>query len=200
MSGIWLASYLVLWVLMLVVAVVLISVLHNLGVVYATLKQSRRQGGPSTNLKPGQVLPEAIFQTLDGKTKTTSDLRGTPRAIALVSPSCGSCVEYLRSIAEKQPPMDLLDLSGLDLVIVSLGDVDGTVNLLERAGLLGLSSSVLLDPHREATEKWGLSATPTTVMVDANLQVVRQIFGEGERTQPALTSTIEVDTLMEVGQ
>lgn len=37
MSGIWLVSFVALWVLLLVMAVVLLSVLHNLGVMAEAL-------------------------------------------------------------------------------------------------------------------------------------------------------------------
>ena len=40
------------------------------------------------------------------------------------------------------------------------------------------------------TEKWGIVATPVTVIVDEELRVVRQIFGAGGNDQAAPESAV----------
>lgn len=47
MSGLWLVSYIALWLLFLVVAVALLSVLRNLGVIYESLRYLRQQARES---------------------------------------------------------------------------------------------------------------------------------------------------------
>lgn len=39
MTGIWLVSYIALWVLLLLIAIVLLSVLRNLGLIYERIQQ-----------------------------------------------------------------------------------------------------------------------------------------------------------------
>jgi hypothetical protein len=49
--------------------------------------------------------------------------------------------------------------------------------LLERAGVSKDDSMVFLDPAKEVAEKWGITGTPSSVIVDEQLRVVRQVFG-----------------------
>jgi Redoxin len=176
MSGLWLVSYVALWILFLAVAIVLISVLHNLGVVYASLKMVAPMRQPSSNLMPGQALPEVTWLTLDGQSKSIAAFKGSKRAFAVVSPDCAPCVDYVRQLALRNHEIDPIDSDVHEVVIVSQGDLDGTKRLLEKAEV-DSELTVMLDVRREVTDKWGITGTPTTVIVDEQLRVVRQLFG-----------------------
>lgn len=177
MRGLWLVSYVALWILFLAVALVLVSILRNQGVLYTSIKAAtpRLEAAPSA-LKPGQTLPLVTWQTLAGESRTLAELRGVKLAIALVSPSCKPCIEYLLKLGVRQASPDPLDPGLKRTVIVSLGDLPGTARLLEQAQLPS-TVPVFVDVQREVAERWGISTTPTTVIVDEELRVVRQVFG-----------------------
>jgi|SRR5215467_7522276 len=191
MEGLWLVSYIALWVLFFTLVAVLLSVLRNLGVIYRSLPGAVKMRAPS-NLKAGEILPEVTWQTLLGEARPLVALRGMRQAITLVSPSCGPCVEYLRKV-DAEPP-DPIDETVMRRVIVSLGDAEDTVRLIDRAGVKS-RDLVLLDPNRTVSERWGIAATPVTVVVDEELRVVRQVFAvngdANARPQPKSANVIQ---------
>jgi hypothetical protein len=180
MTGFWLVSYVVLWVLVLVLTVALISTLRNLGVVYGLLAKQPRAGHGSsrrTALDTGQELPEVRWYTSSGEARSPATFRGGKTAFAIVSPACESCGTYLEILAADGA--DPIDPEVRDLVVVSLGTPEETDTLLSgvaaRTGRV--PPLVLFDRDAEVISTWGVSATPATVVVDEELRVVRQVFG-----------------------
>jgi len=173
LTGLWLGSYVAMWVLVLIMAIVMVSVLRNLGVIYDAMKMAMPQVGKLTpDLEVGQVLPNATFRTLAGDVLGHRDLAGVKQALVIVSPQCGPCVRQLRRMAG-QPP-DPLDGSVARRVIVSMGDAAATVRLLSEAGVTD-GTLTLVDTERFASRAWGVTATPVTIVVDEELRVVRHI-------------------------
>jgi hypothetical protein len=182
MTGPWLASYIALWILFLALAAALVAVLHNLGVLYDAVDRAGMPGKRSSNLDAGQVLPEVTWRTLAGNPVKSSALKGTRQAIVIVSPTCAPCVEHVKEIAAGERDLDPLDATLQRHVVVCLSDADTAAGFLERVGIDG-DVQVLFDRDHELTRRWGISATPTTVIVDDELRVVRQIYGaEAEPT------------------
>jgi hypothetical protein len=176
MSGLWLVSYIALWILFLVVAVVLISVLRNLGIIYESLRAPSSDQRPApSSLTTGQRVPEVTWRTLAGHAKTVSEMTGVRQAFALVSPDCAPCLDYMKELSEGTRDLDPLDSTLRDWVVVSIGDHDGTARLAKRAGIPA-NVQVLVDSDRQVVAKWGISRTPSLVIVDEQLRVVRQIF------------------------
>ena len=194
MSGLWLASYVVLWALVLALAVVLVSTLRNLGVVYTMVTSlpafSDRQGGHSS-LSHRQVLPEAVLATATGGRRATSEFKGTKTAFAVVSASCGPCSSFLESLHEPEVT-DWRDLhvDWRDLVVVSLSGPRETEELLARARMT-TPMVVLLDGDGEIKRRWGVTTTPFMVVVDEELRVVNQVVGGGDArmTEPRRLET-----------
>lgn len=83
MSGLWMISYIALWVLFLATALTLVSALRNMGVLYEAvtrLSQHTKWNQTSTNLTAGAELPEVTLQTLTGDDKPLSALEGIKTA------------------------------------------------------------------------------------------------------------------------
>ena len=160
------------------------SVLRNIGVIYGSLAALGPQQRQLSALTTGQAVPDVAWQTLAGETRRVSTLRGVKRAITLVSPTCSSCVDYLRSVAEREHAPDPTDPTVTHRVIVSLGDLPGTLRLFESAAVAADSLpddvTVLIDPERETAKAWGMAATPSTIILDEQMRVVRQFIGAGE--------------------
>ncbi|MGH2867918.1 MAG: peroxiredoxin family protein [Solirubrobacteraceae bacterium] len=177
MTGLWLASYIALWVLLLAVTVTVISALRNLGVVYSMIIQSpgfARTSASRTNLNPGEELPEARLVTAAKEPRSVSSFRGSKTAFAVVSATCEACWLFLRSADENGP--DQLDPGLRNMVIISLSDPKATAKLMERAGFRR-DALLLFDPDDQVRQKWGITTTPAMVVVDERLHVVRQVFG-----------------------
>jgi redoxin len=187
-GSIWIVSYIALWVVLLIVTVILVSVLRNLGIVYRSLEAlSPAANRAPTALKAGDRLPDVTWQTLAGDPVTLGNLNSRRQAVALVSPSCEPCLAYLREIAEEARDPDPLDPSVRLGVIVSFGDATGTKRFLSKVGKLPADVRVVVDSSREVSSKWGITATPTTVIVDDELRVVRQVFGDRNNHGPEPT-------------
>lgn len=173
MTGIWLVSYIALWILFLVVAILLLSVLHNLGAIYDLLPE--REPAP-TKLEADDILPEIELVTLSSGQKTLiSDFEGVKTAFSIVSSGCSSCVDFLEGINNGSDP-DPLDPTVRQRVLIGLGDDEWITRMIREVNLPP-DLPILLDRDRGVVETWGISATPATVIVDNNLRVVRQLFG-----------------------
>lgn len=186
MTGLWLISYVVLWICLLIVAIILISALRNLGVVYSLLSSLPEFASTSANrssppkpssLTVGDELPNARLVTASGESRTAYDFRGSKMAFALVSPSCGSCAIFLEHLPFDGP--DPLDESLRDFVVISLGSIEQTAQLQEKSRPSS-TAGVLFDSDGEVEHKWGIAVTPGTVIVDEHMRVVRQVFGGKE--------------------
>jgi len=176
MTGLWLVSYVALWVFLLIIAVALLSVLRNLGVIYESLADSRTPTADPTKLVAGASLPALALRTLAGSAVDLAAFRGTKTAFSVISPQCAPCHLLLRDIAAGRGVVDPLDPSVRQRVILSVGDLAATAALVGRLQLPG-DLPVLVDAGRDIEERWGITSTPTTVIVDEQLRVVRRLLG-----------------------
>lgn len=199
MTGLWLISYIVLWIVLLAVTAVLISTLRNLGVVYSMIIQSpgfARSSESRTNLKQGDMLPDARIEAANRDIRMTSSFRGQKTAFAVVSATCEACWLFLRTANQDGP--DPLDPSLRNMVIVSLSDPSATADLLERAGGSG-DETVLFDPDAAILRNWGITATPAMVVVDEEMRVVRQVFGAIAGADDKLPRPVETHAVNPAG-
>jgi len=180
-TGPWLVSYIALWALLLLTGVVVLSLLRNLATVHASIADlmPRPQWRPfPTGLKAGDRLPEVAWRSLDGASRSLDQLKGERTAYALVNPESELSAAFLKRIMEGQD-LDPMDPTLKNWVMVSIGDLSGATELVRKAGV-PRSVAIVVDPDREVVQKWGVTSTPVTVIVDEDLRVVRQDFiGEG---------------------
>lgn len=178
MTGLWLISYIALWILFLVVAVVLLSVLRNLGVIYESMVKTVKLSPPPTKLVAGEVLPELTLQTLAGDSTSLSEFPKKKTAFIIVSSHCSPCVSLLKRIAEDNTNPDPLDSTIRSRIIVSVGSIPESAELISRSRL-PQDVPVLVDAENSLAKEWGITTTPTTIVVDDQFKVVRHIFGTG---------------------
>ncbi|NOK57980.1 MAG: hypothetical protein GFH27_549287n284 [Chloroflexi bacterium AL-W] len=175
MEGIWLVSYVALWVLFLIVAFVLLSVLRNMGVLYESLKNVSRFE-KETDLEPKQQVPNVTLFDVSGREVPLTKFHGSEVAMPIVSPNCGPCRRLLQEIVNGTAQLDPLEEKAHDVVLISVGDVQQTVELTQDIGL-NHGVPVLIDRNQEIAEHWGITSTPAIVIVDNDMKVVRQVFG-----------------------
>jgi hypothetical protein len=179
MTGLWVISYIVLWILFLVVAIALLSILRNLGVIYESLVTTRATSVGNTKLVAGEALPNLTLQTLAGEPITLSKFESVKAAFSIVSPECVPCHRFLRAIATDRAVIDPLDSSVRQRIIISVGDPLAT-EALARLVQLPHHLPVMVDIGHSIADMWGVTTTPTTVIVDENFRVVRHLAGAPE--------------------
>jgi hypothetical protein len=172
-SGLLLVSYIALWVLVLFLAVLQLTILHNLGAIYDQLPQMRPA---PTKLKTHDTLPAIQLKASESEEiKTTTEFKGSKTAISIVSPHCGSCLTHLREFASEESHADPEDPSVKNRVVIAIGEPDEVRELIRRANLPE-SLPVWVDSARAVVDVWGITSTPTTIIVNSDHRIVRQIF------------------------
>lgn len=167
MTGLWLISYIALWLLFLVVAVLLISVLYHLGNIYNKIEVKLP---PPTKLNVGEILPNVDLQTMDGERVPLSQFLGITTAFAVISPGCSTCFNMLKRMANGD---DSLKFPVDRTVIISLADASATREMVQLAHLPE-AYSVFLDASKMLTESWGINTTPVIVEADPKLKFYKQ--------------------------
>jgi methylamine dehydrogenase accessory protein MauD len=154
MNGWWLASYVVLWVLVALLALVVVALARQVGTLHLRL-------GPRGALElddegpPLGEAPEAIpTVALDGR-KTTVGGPGEPQLLLFVSPGCPVCREVLPSLPAAARAGRLAPY-----VIVDAGSEDAARSYRhDRVG-------APLLPAPEIAESYRIPGTPYAVVID----------------------------------
>ena len=87
MSGAWLASYVVLWGVVLFQGLVIFVLMRQLGIIYLGTAQGVGRDG----IAPGQRAPDFALPDLAGSVRTLADYRGRLLLLAFGSTSCAPC-------------------------------------------------------------------------------------------------------------
>jgi hypothetical protein len=99
-------------------------------------------------------------------------------------------------VAEQENAPDPTDPTVTHRVIVSLGDLPGTLRLFESAAVAADSLpndvTVLIDPERDTAKAWGMTATPSTIILDEQMRVVRQFIGSSEPSEQRAVASAPV--------
>jgi methylamine dehydrogenase accessory protein MauD len=115
--------------------------------------------------KVGEPAPEIGLPDLKGNHVGLEDIRGEETLLLFWSPWCGFCQEMLPDLKEWEaaPPE-----GAPKLLIVS----DGTV---EENEAMGFSSPVVLDNTYAVGDAYGVSGTPSAVLVDAEGRIASEV-------------------------
>ncbi|MDQ3514290.1 MAG: TlpA family protein disulfide reductase, partial [Chloroflexota bacterium] len=105
----------------------------------------------------GQPAPEVSLPDLDGETVTLQAFRGTPTLLLFWNPGCGFCsrmLDHLKAWEANAPA------GAPRLLVVSTGTVEANREM-------GLTSTVVLDQGFATGNAFGVSGTPSAVLIDA---------------------------------
>lgn len=180
MNGVWLISYITLWILFFVVALVLLTVLRNLGAIYEILSKAAPSGfqPAPTKLKEGEVLPDVQGDVLQGQSLTLSRKVSGNTAVIVISPGCGPCRHLLSEVVAGRHQLDPMNAQVKDWFIVSLGEWVETQQFLRELEIpASYNDQVMIVSREKIMDLWGINTTPTTVIVDDHRRIVRQVFG-----------------------
>lgn len=165
MSGVWLASYVVLWLLVLVLAFLLAGSLRQLGLLQLRLGDDPGALITDTGLERGTRAPD--FTGLDsesGELVTLSELAPVPRMIVFASPGCLSCRELIPGLNEVRKTR-----GEFDFLVVCRGDAEscqafGRMNRLE--------APMVVDTTGQIEKDYIVTLTPFAYLLDHERNVV----------------------------
>ena len=155
MSGPWLASYIVLWGVVLFQGVAIFVLLRQLGIMYLGTAQGVARDG----LAPGSKAPDFIVEGIDGRPLSLAGYRGRSLLLVFGSPTCGPCRALIPDLhqfaAERAAEIDVLFLSH--------GTTDDARRLAQE---LEIHVPVASHPDESLAEKYKARVTPFAFLID----------------------------------
>jgi methylamine dehydrogenase accessory protein MauD len=166
MSGVWLASYLVLWLVVLVLAFLLAGSLRQLGLMQLRLGDDPGALITDSGLERGSQAPDFIATDSEsGEAVTLSELPATPRLLVFASPGCLSCRELIPGLNEVRKTRR----GEFDFLVVCRGDIEscrafGRMNRLE--------APMVVDTNGQVEKDYLVTLTPFAYLLDHEGRVV----------------------------
>jgi methylamine dehydrogenase accessory protein MauD len=166
MSGVWLASYIVLWLVVLVLGFLLAGALRQLGLIQLRLGDDPGALITDTGLERGTLAPD--FTAVDagsGALMTLSELAPMARLIVFASPGCLSCRELIPGLNEVRKTR----ANEFDFLVICRGDVEscqsfGRMNRLE--------APMVVDTTGQIEKDYLVTLTPFAYLLDHERNVV----------------------------
>ena len=159
MEGIWLASYLLQWVLIGLLAFVVIGLMRQIG-------ELRLQVGEvhETGIAVGSKAPFFQGEGLNGAVDLET-LVGERLLVLFVHPTCPPCKELFASL---NGDMSSIEEQGARLVLVSGGSHEQNREMIAE---FKLSCPLVIQQEHEIADLYGSSWTPYGFVVDADGKV-----------------------------
>ena len=166
MSGVWLASYLVLWLVVLVLAFLLAGSLRQLGLMQLRLGDDPGALITDAGLERGVQAPDFVAADSEtGEPVTLSQLPATPKLLVFASPGCLSCRELIPGLNEVRKTRR----GEFDFFVICRGDIEscqsfGRMNRLE--------APMVVDTNGQIEKDYMVTLTPFAYVLDHEGRVV----------------------------
>jgi len=165
-STLWIASYVVLWMIVALLTVVMVGTLRQLGII-----QLRFGSDPGALITPegldrGTEAPR--FEGVDVRTQQRirlDALRGHPSVVVFLSPTCSSCGDlapHLNDLARERQG---------EINVVAVCAADETTSR-EFAQQVKLRTPVLADPTNAIGASYGVQHTPFAFLLDPSATIL----------------------------
>src|SRR5438552_5007748 len=166
MSGVWLASYIVLWLLVLVLGFLLAGALRQLGLLQLRLGDDPGALITDTGLERGVAAPDFTgVDSASGELVTLSELPAAPRLIVFASPGCLSCRELIPGLNEVRKTRG----REFDFLVVCRGDVESCQAF---GRMNGLEAPMVIDTAGQIEKDYLVTLTPFAYLLDHERKVV----------------------------
>jgi len=168
MSGLWLISYVALWILVVLLTVIVLGLVRQLGVIYVRLGPEENLLSTREGLDTGTMAPD--FRTADvmhDREIKLADLKGRSSIFVFISPDCQPCRELMPHLASFHKSRN----GKVNLVLFSQSDRQAS---LELAKVHKLSIPVISDPEGGFLKIYQVRATPFAYRLDADSVVQRR--------------------------
>lgn len=107
-------------------------------------------------LRIGDSIPDFSLTDLEGNEVTSKTFNGKPTLLAFWSTTCPHCTRMMDELREWEA---VKETDAPNLTVFANGDADEHRSF-------GLKSSILLDENYETAEMFGMSGTPSAVLID----------------------------------
>jgi hypothetical protein len=169
MNGLWLASYLFLWLLFVLLLLGLLATLRQIGILH---QQAGLPAMPKTKLVRGERVPDLALRRVDGARVRLSACVDGPALAVIVSPSCGGCIALLEQIARGGIAQEVAER----IVLITVANSEDALGLLKKTGVFA-KANALVDVDGAVRREWGIATTPTTVHIDEQFRTREQNVG-----------------------
>jgi len=165
-SGVWLASYLVLWLVVFVLAFLLAGSLRQLGLLQLRLGDDPGALITDSGLERGAQAPEFVAADSEsGEPVSLYELPPVPRLLVFASPGCLSCRELMPGLNEVRKTRS----GEFDFLVICRGDVEscqafGRMNRLE--------APMVVDTNGQIEKDYLVTLTPFAYLLDHERNVV----------------------------
>jgi thiol-disulfide isomerase/thioredoxin len=143
---------------------------------YALLADDPAPAGPSSlELTPEADVPtvdEATFTTFDGDTVALTSLRGTPTVVNFFSSTCTPCIKEMPAFEE------VFQQVGDQVAFLGLAVADRPEDAQALVAQTGVTYETAQDPDATVISALGGTVLPTTVLLDAEGEIVASHSGE----------------------
>ena len=130
---------------------------------------------PGVELTPSEELPgadEVAFTTFDGESVALRTLRGTPTVVNFFASTCAPCVKEMPAIEEVHQAL------GSEVAFLGLAVQDRRSDARALVDRTGVTYRTALDPDGSVLNALEGILLPTTVLLDADGEVVARHTGE----------------------
>ena len=175
MTGLWLVSYLVLWVLVVVLSILVVGCLQQIGLLQRQLEpQPAKTGTPILSVEHdgppiGARLPDLVFETINGFGTFTLSSSENQRGclVVFISSLCESCqhlVDLLNALVESQNHTERV-------IVLVRSDDQGCRAFLN---VFPLHMPVFCDSTRTITMGFDVHTNPFGLLYDASGALIRK--------------------------
>lgn len=160
MSGLWLISFVALWILVVVLAVVVLGLVRQLGVIHLRLGPEDKLTTTHEGLDIGSYAPEfTAIDVMHGRKVGLADLKGRHSVLVFISPTCGPCIQLMPHLAVFQRERR----RKISVVVVSHSGAEAASDL---AATQKGTMTVLTDPTGTIAQAYQAQATPFAYHLD----------------------------------
>lgn len=166
MNEVWIASVIVLWILVLLIAFLLAGTLRQLGLIQLRLGDDPGALITDTGLDRGTLAPD--FEAIDsesGSTRRLSDYPAQARMLVFLSPGCLACSELVPGLNEVRATR----AHEADFLVVCRGDVESCRSF---SRVNGLDVPMLIDVTGNIEREYEVTLTPFAYFLDYERRVL----------------------------
>jgi methylamine dehydrogenase accessory protein MauD len=168
MSGIWLISYIALWILVVAMAIIVLGLVRQLGVIHLRLGPEDNLLVTRDGLELGSISPNFhATDVMSRKNITLEDLQGRQSVLIFVSPSCSPCQELLVDIKYFQKSKN----GKINIIVISQSDFQTSMALAREHKL---KIPVIADSEGLISNLYQVRATPFAYRLDEECVVQRR--------------------------
>lgn len=160
MSDLWIASYVLLWLIVVGMAFLLMGVLRQLGLIYLRLGPDPGALITPEGLARGSQAPDfKAVELLSGQPIHLSEFRGRRVLLAFLSPTCSPCrdlLPYLNEIAHRQR-------GKIEVISICQGS---QATCMEFGRVYLLQTPLVADPTNAIGAQYDAGFTPFAFVID----------------------------------